>query len=232
MKGWYKRVQHDPENNGKAITNVQQSSLKKIDKRAFNAYESTTTGSAKDQKVSNPLLGNFKLLLFVGIMLISGYKFFTGDSTFAPVKVVDSTVSQVGTNEVSLSGDYLSNYDISVNDASNGFSFEDAVLDVMHSIKYYSGNTLYLKGSKHRRINYFHSDKYGQLTDYNLKYFDIDFKPISNMFILSFKGIIHLIPEGNPNPDYSHFESSSNNTRAPVVDAALAKESSGARVLF
>ena len=74
LAGRYKRVVHNAENS---------SSMRKIDKRCFNVYQSTATGKTKDTGSSVSFLKQPKVLLVLGITLYSlfnlGNTFIFGD---------------------------------------------------------------------------------------------------------------------------------------------------------
>ena len=206
----FKRVQHDPENNGKTLSNVISSSVKRIDKRAFDVYQSTTTGSADQAKSSNPFLANPKLLIFIGVILFFGVRtfnnFILGDGLSAASKV-DNIIEDIS---ISNQGDTVSNSNFSRRNVFHGVDLQDISLKVMQSIKYHSGSTVYSNGSRYQFINNFHSDEYGQISTYHLKYFGIQLKQISNMYLLTYKDVPHLVPSFNPNPDYYHPDNDQN----------------------
>lgn len=70
MKGRYKRVTHIAENSGAAIGHAISSGLRKIDKRAFNVYQSTATGQTKDSAAAFSFFKQPKVLL---LLLVIGY---------------------------------------------------------------------------------------------------------------------------------------------------------------
>jgi zona occludens toxin (predicted ATPase) len=204
MKGRYKRVQHDPENNGKSLSYVLSSKICKIDKRAFNCYESTTTGKTKDIETKSALLGSGKVIFYsflavFALLFLVAY-FATHDNPYSisantpknPVPAVDTPSAVVSSRRVSVSDD------------NNRLALQDVALNLMNSISYYSGSTLYKNGTTYQLVNYFFSDQLGQLSSYQLKYFGIAFQPISNMYLLSYGDVVRLIPVGNPHPDYWH----------------------------
>ena len=79
MKGRYKRVTHNAENSGSAIGHAIQAKLYKIDKRAFNVYQSTATGQTKDSSAAFSFFKQPKVIL---ILLIFGYSLWSFGSTF------------------------------------------------------------------------------------------------------------------------------------------------------
>lgn len=78
MKGRYKRVTHIAENSGAAIGHAISASLRKIDKRAFDVYQSTATGQTKDSAASFSFFKQPKVLL---VLCIIGYSFWNMGST-------------------------------------------------------------------------------------------------------------------------------------------------------
>lgn len=78
MKGRYKRVTHIAENSGSAIGHAISASLRKIDKRAFDVYQSTATGQTKDSAASFSFFKQPKVLL---VLCIIGYSFWNMGST-------------------------------------------------------------------------------------------------------------------------------------------------------
>ena len=83
LAGRYKRVVHNAENSGNAAGHTISSSMRKIDKRCFNVYQSTATGKTKDTGSSVSFLKQPKVLLVLGITLYSlfnlGNTFIFGD---------------------------------------------------------------------------------------------------------------------------------------------------------
>ena len=83
LAGRYKRVVHNAENSGSAVGHTISSSMRKIDKRCFNVYQSTATGKTKDTGSSVSFLKQPKVLLVLGITLYSlfnlGNTFIFGD---------------------------------------------------------------------------------------------------------------------------------------------------------
>lgn len=78
VKGRYKEGYHSAENNGLA-SNIQISKLKKIKKKTFALYDSTTTGKVKDTTAGASLFSSGKLL--VGLFIIAAafsYAFSSG----------------------------------------------------------------------------------------------------------------------------------------------------------
>lgn len=73
LKGRYKRVVHNAENSGNAVGHTISSSMRKIDKRCFNVYQSTATGKTKDTGSSVSFLKQPKVLLVLGIVFYSLY---------------------------------------------------------------------------------------------------------------------------------------------------------------
>jgi zona occludens toxin len=78
MKGRYKRVTHIAENSGAAIGHAISASLRKIDKRAFDVYQSTATGQTKDSAASFSFFKQPKVLL---VLCIIGYSIWNMGST-------------------------------------------------------------------------------------------------------------------------------------------------------
>lgn len=71
MKGRYKRVTHNAENSGSALSHTISSSIRKIDKRCFDVYESTATGQTKDSTASFNFFKQPKVLLVLCIVVYS-----------------------------------------------------------------------------------------------------------------------------------------------------------------
>lgn len=78
MKGRYKRVTHIAENSGAAIGHAISASLRKIDKRAFDVYQSTATGQTKDSAAAFSFFKQPKVLL---VLCIIGYSVWNMGST-------------------------------------------------------------------------------------------------------------------------------------------------------
>lgn len=82
MKGRYKRVTHIAENSGAAIGHSISASLCKIDKRAFDVYQSTATGQTKDSSAAFSFFKQPKVIL---ILLAFGYSIWNlGSNFFSP----------------------------------------------------------------------------------------------------------------------------------------------------
>ncbi len=83
LAGRYKRVVHNSENSGNAMGHTISSSMRKIDKRCFNVYQSTATGKTKDSGSSVSFLRQPKILLLLAITIYSvinlGSTFLSGD---------------------------------------------------------------------------------------------------------------------------------------------------------
>jgi zona occludens toxin len=71
MKGRYKRVTHIADNSGTAIGHAISAGLRKIDKRAFDVYQSTATGKTKDSSAGFSFFKQPKILLVFGIIAYS-----------------------------------------------------------------------------------------------------------------------------------------------------------------
>jgi zona occludens toxin len=78
MKGRYKRVTHIAENSGAAIGHAISAGLRKIDKRAFDVYQSTATGQTKDSAAAFSFFKQPKVLL---VLCIIGYSVWNMGST-------------------------------------------------------------------------------------------------------------------------------------------------------
>lgn len=78
MKGRYKRVTHIADNSGTAIGHAISASLRKIDKRAFDVYQSTATGKTKDSAAAFSFFKQPKILL---VLCILGYSIWNMGST-------------------------------------------------------------------------------------------------------------------------------------------------------
>lgn len=77
LKGRYKRVAHNAENSGAAIGHAISATLRKIDKRAFNVYQSTATGQTKDSATAFSFFKQPKILLLFCVIGYSGWNFFS-----------------------------------------------------------------------------------------------------------------------------------------------------------
>lgn len=78
MKGRYKRVTHIADNSGTAIGHAISAGLRKIDKRAFDVYQSTATGQTKDSAAAFSFFKQPKILL---VLCIIGYSIWNMGST-------------------------------------------------------------------------------------------------------------------------------------------------------
>jgi zona occludens toxin len=71
LQGRYKRVTHNAENSGITISNAIATSLKKIDKRCFDVYQSTATGQTKDSTASVSLFKQPRIILLLLVVAYS-----------------------------------------------------------------------------------------------------------------------------------------------------------------
>lgn len=71
LNGRYKRVVHNAENSGASLSHAISSTLRKMDKRVFDVYQSTATGKTKDSSSSVSLFKQPKFLLLVCIVAYS-----------------------------------------------------------------------------------------------------------------------------------------------------------------
>lgn len=78
MKGRYKRVTHIADNSGTAVGHAISAVLRKIDKRAFDVYQSTATGKTKDSATAFSFFKQPKILL---VLCIIGYSIWNMGST-------------------------------------------------------------------------------------------------------------------------------------------------------
>lgn len=78
MRGRYKRVTHIADNSGTAIGHAISASLRKIDKRAFDVYQSTATGKTKDSVAAFSFFKQPKVLL---LLCVIGYSVWNMGST-------------------------------------------------------------------------------------------------------------------------------------------------------
>lgn len=78
MKGRYKRVAHNAENSGSAMGHAISSSIKKIDARCFDVYQSTATGQTKDSQTGFSFFKQPKVVL---LLCIIGYSIWNMGST-------------------------------------------------------------------------------------------------------------------------------------------------------
>lgn len=73
MKGRYKRVTHNAENSGTSISHVISASIKKIDKRCFDVYQSTATGQTKDSATGFSFFKQPKVALLLLVIVYSAW---------------------------------------------------------------------------------------------------------------------------------------------------------------
>lgn len=71
LQGRYKRVVHIAENSGVAVSNTVSATIKKMDKRCFDVYQSTATGKAKDATSSVSLFKQPKVIFLMLIVVYS-----------------------------------------------------------------------------------------------------------------------------------------------------------------
>lgn len=80
LKGRYKRVVHNAENSGASLSNVISSTLKKMDVRTYECYQSTATGTTKDVTTSVSLFKQPKVIL---LLLVIAYSVWNMGSTLS-----------------------------------------------------------------------------------------------------------------------------------------------------
>lgn len=90
MKGRYKKVTHNAENSGTALSHEITSAIIKIDPRCFNAYNSTATGKVKDTesaKSVSPFSRPKVQIIFLLFLVIFAFLFskLTSDSPLPPM---------------------------------------------------------------------------------------------------------------------------------------------------
>jgi zona occludens toxin len=113
--GDFKRVRHNSENKGNSESQAIFTTSHRINKKVFKVYKSTATGKAKKTHTKSSLMGQPKLLLALGFLLFTVYRFadnyFTYGSVFPSnqqvraVDAPDSTLrqdSQTDSKPVSL----------------------------------------------------------------------------------------------------------------------------------
>ncbi|OZG70420.1 hypothetical protein BTA51_25980 [Hahella sp. CCB-MM4] len=67
--GRFKEVQHDAAKNGFSASDAISMTVKKVNKDAFDLYDSTTTGIVKGSQAGQSLLKNPKVLLLLGVLM-------------------------------------------------------------------------------------------------------------------------------------------------------------------
>jgi zona occludens toxin len=90
MKGRYKKVTHNAENSGTALSHEITSSIIKIDPRCFDVYESTSTGATKDTESAKSVSAFTRpkvQIIFLLFMLAFGFIFYrvSGDQPLPPM---------------------------------------------------------------------------------------------------------------------------------------------------
>lgn len=109
LKGRYKRVVHNAENSGAAITNVISSTLKKMDVRTYECYQSTATGNTKDVSTSVSLFKQPKVIM---LLLVIAYSVWNMGSTLSDtdgLPAIFGGTSKLATNPVNTAPVPLSN---------------------------------------------------------------------------------------------------------------------------
>lgn len=90
MRGRYKKVTHNAENSGTAVSHEISSAIVKMDVRAFDVYQSTSTGKAKDTESAKSVsfFARPKIqVVFLLLVCAFGFIFsrFSGDEPLPPM---------------------------------------------------------------------------------------------------------------------------------------------------
>lgn len=114
---WYKnrwrQFRHDPENNGKSLSNVDNTTTHKADFKVFNCYQSTATGEAKTSAVKRSIFQDKKLLAMGFVILCAIAVFINAVGNAVAVFSDDpEEIDNIGANTAE------ENSNISNNDAS------------------------------------------------------------------------------------------------------------------
>lgn len=168
----------------------------------------------------------FSALAYLYYSINFNESYFTSDESSFSQQANDKVIP-VSSSQFSSKNSNLSNTSISSSNGAFGVDYSDATLKLFNSIEYVSGTFKTKLGNRYNVSVLFHSDEYMSLTSYELAYLDIDFKPLSGLYLISYDGNSRLIPVGNPNPDYYHPDGSLSNLSSRTTE----NENDGARAL-
>lgn len=144
MKGRYKRVTHNAENSGSAMGHAISSTIRKIDARCFNVYESTATGQAKDSQAGFNFFKQPKVLL---LLLVIGYSIWNmGFNIYSH----GGLPSLLGGSAKPSPGSSSTNTAVATVQASTGFSSDSVHLGQLAKNPF-SGLTIHLVGQVNAR---------------------------------------------------------------------------------
>lgn len=197
--GDFKRVKHNAENKGVGASQTLVATSHRIDKRAFKCYESTATGKAKETDTKSSLLGDPKLLLFIGLILIAlvmpikntieyGSPVPFGSASNKPIE--ENTVSESDifsnskTNDLVVSSGDSAPVSLPAGHVSDGVPIKDAALDALKNVVWWTGS---IKAGEGDPVYFFElkkGDRYMTIDSNELAYLNISVKALRNLIIL------------------------------------------------
>ena len=201
LRGRYKKVKHDPENNGKSLTNVLGSSIAKMDSRVFDVYKSTATGKTKDTTESASLWTQPKLLF--GVALVGIAVLFalarSGGSTAEPeaVQVVEEKPStqvagSIGSLPVTTSGGVPADSQFQRNDAKGA-----ARRQLIESVRYLTA--VVRRG--HTPEYWFQTDDNQSLSGNDLMLLDVRITQLGRFVILESDDVSRVVFPSRQQPE-------------------------------
>lgn len=184
LKGRYKRVRHDPENNGKSLSHSLGVTSEKIDSRVFKCYQSTSTGVTKDVETSVKLFRQPKILislLAITLSIVSFVYLLSRDG--ANKSAVASTLgfNDSENNQVDIPKITSSSFAVPTNSVRVRYDNSSAsILDLVSRITHASAE-IYSSG---HRVIWFETPS-GVITSDDLAFVGFSVKPTGNFYILS-----------------------------------------------
>lgn len=201
--GDFKRVKHNAENKGVGQTQTLVATSHRIDKRAFDCYQSTATGKAKDTDTKSSILGDPKLLLFLGLIVIalvlpikntikhgSPVPFGSASNSKADQSTNEDSIGQNDFSMDSQTADLViqssdpTPTSLSPGDVPDRVPIKDAALDALKNILWWTGQITQTGTDPVYLFELKKGDRYMTIDSEELAYLNIGVKHLNNLIIL------------------------------------------------
>ena len=216
LRGFYKRVKHDPENSGKLPSHAITTSLKKVDKTVFSLYQSTSTGETSDVQTGTNLFTNPKFLLLSLVIFSAAIYFMDSLSAYRATterpQQVASAPQKNSNPQVLKTADAQSIRDAAYHDRY-GKRLSASVVELLDSVLYHH-TTIRKHGFEYELVHYFQTEK----ATISSKVFDelgVVIKTIDDWFLLDYNGHVVIVPTGAP-PEFESPEEFANQLDYPL----------------
>jgi len=203
---WYKdkwkEVQHDPSNNGQSASHsIGQPIIKQADKRYFNCYESTQTGTTTNDIKTPSILKSPKIIMFACVFAFAvSYQVWfwlikdSGEDVTEPAQVsLSSNVSNPSeiARPVSNGGDGVVTRPVITRSTS-------AVNYVNHPVMTYKGQFLGTLDNRHKRNHFFRfydeDGRFFQISSGELKQLGFTVEAVGCVARIEYNGRQRFIP--------------------------------------